>query len=152
LLPRVCDGAKLPYTLQVQPPQRHPEQEAQPGHGDVAGADAHAGLGQVKLEPADVLERGGLGRSLQKPPETLTGPNVASLRACTELARVHVFDHTLTQRGDSLGCLTRHGPTPLVVRSGSGNFQAWYKHNGERRRIRPWPEKPIDVLGRGYTV
>jgi hypothetical protein len=23
---------------------------------------------------------------------------------CTELARVHVFDHTLTQRGDSFGC------------------------------------------------
>ena len=29
---------------------------------------------------------------------------LAWLRQRTKLARVHVFDHTLTQRGDSLGC------------------------------------------------
>ena len=28
--------------------------------------------------------------------------------------------------------MTRHGKTPLIVRSGSGNYQAWYRHNGER--------------------
>src|SRR5262245_35374768 len=27
--------------------------------------------------------------------------------------------------------LARHGNTPFVVRSGSGNWQAWYRHNGE---------------------
>ena len=48
--------------------------------------------------------------------------------------------------------LDRHGKTPVVARSGSGNFQAWYKHNGERRQIRPWPELPIDILGGGFVV
>ena len=39
----------------IQPPQRHPEQEPQPGHDAVAVADAHIGLGQLQLEQADVL-------------------------------------------------------------------------------------------------
>src|SRR5208337_3972550 len=85
---------------EVQTPERHPEQEAQPGHDDVAGADAHAALGQVQLEPADVLERGRLGRSLQKRRKPLAAADVAPLRARAQLARIHVFDHTLTQRGD----------------------------------------------------
>jgi hypothetical protein len=33
--------------------------------------------------------------------------------------------------------LDRHGATPIIVRSGSGNHQAWYRHNGEHRLIRP---------------
>lgn len=48
--------------------------------------------------------------------------------------------------------LARHGPTPFIVRSGSGNFQAWYRHNGEKRRVRPEPDKPIDILGDGFVV
>ena len=35
---------------EVETPQCHPEQEAQPGHDDIAGADAHADLGQVQLD------------------------------------------------------------------------------------------------------
>jgi len=50
---------------------------------------------------------------------------------------------------DALG---RHGPTPLVIRSGSGNWQAWYRNGGEPRRVRPWADKPIDILGDGFTV
>ncbi|MGO4619059.1 bifunctional DNA primase/polymerase [Ensifer sp. 2YAB10] len=48
--------------------------------------------------------------------------------------------------------LSRHGHTPFIVRSGSGNFQAWYRHNGEKRRVRPDPGRPIDILGDGYVV
>jgi len=48
--------------------------------------------------------------------------------------------------------LSRHGPTPFIVRSGSGHYQAWYRHNGERRRVRPDPARPIDILGDGYVV
>ena len=29
--------------------------------------------------------------------------------------------------------LDRHGRTPLIARTGSGKFRAYYKHNGERR-------------------
>ena len=48
--------------------------------------------------------------------------------------------------------LSRHGLTPLVARTGSGHFQAWYRHNGERRRIRPDRNVPIDILGSGFVV
>lgn len=44
------------------------------------------------------------------------------------------------------------GETPFIVRSGSGNFQAWYRHNGEKRRVRPDPSRPIDILGDGFVV
>src|SRR5215211_4402772 len=47
----------------------------------------------------------------------------------------------------------RHGASPFVVRSGSGNYHAWYRHAGERRLIRPWGrELPIDLLGAGFVV
>jgi Bifunctional DNA primase/polymerase, N-terminal/Primase C terminal 1 (PriCT-1) len=45
----------------------------------------------------------------------------------------------------------RHGQTPIVVRSGSGNFQGWYRHAGESRLIRP-TAAPIDILGGGFIV
>lgn len=48
--------------------------------------------------------------------------------------------------------LAEHGSTPFIVRSGSGNWQAWYRHNGETRKVRPDPEKPIDILGDGFVV
>lgn len=48
--------------------------------------------------------------------------------------------------------MTRHGQSPLIVRSGSGNYQAWYRHNGEGRLIRPDPNLPIDILGGGFVV
>ena len=48
--------------------------------------------------------------------------------------------------------LARHGPTPIIVRSGSGNFQGWYRYNGEKRSIRPDRGMPIDILGGGYVV
>ena len=41
---------------------------------------------------------------------------------------------------------------PLVVGSGSGKYHAYYRHNGERRRIRPWRGLPIDLLGEGGLV
>ncbi len=48
--------------------------------------------------------------------------------------------------------LAVYGDTPFLVRSGSGNFQAWYRHNGETRSIRPLPDLPVDILGGGYVV
>jgi hypothetical protein len=40
----------------------------------------------------------------------------------------------------------------VVVRSGSGKWHAWYKHNGEPRKIRPWRGLAIDVLGGGVVI
>ena len=86
----------------IQSPQRHAEQEPQPGHDAVAIADAHASLGQVQLEAADVLECGRVGGPLHKRREPLAAADMASLRARTELARIHVLDHALAQRADSI--------------------------------------------------
>jgi hypothetical protein len=42
----------------------------------------------------------------------------------------------------------RHGPSPIIVQTHSEKFPALYRHNGERRIIRPWGEElEIDILG-----
>lgn len=48
--------------------------------------------------------------------------------------------------------LDRHGKTPLIVKTGSGHYQAWYRWRGEGRMIRPEPTRPIDILGGGFVV
>lgn len=48
--------------------------------------------------------------------------------------------------------LDRYGSTPVIVRSGSGNYQAWYRNSGEKRLIRPEADQPIDILGNGFVV
>jgi hypothetical protein len=72
--------------------------------------------------------------------------------ACGERSGVTVLD--VDSRDDRLlaDAFAEYGPTPVVVRSGSGNFQGWYRHNGEGRKIRPDKTRPIDILGSGYVV
>jgi hypothetical protein len=65
---------------------------------------------------------------------------------------VTVLDVDSRDERELADALDRHGATPVVVRSGGGKFQAWYRHSGERRQIRPDPSRPIDVLGGGYVV
>lgn len=48
--------------------------------------------------------------------------------------------------------IERFGETPVVIRTPSDKHKLWYRHNGERRRIRPISGLPIDVLGAGFTV
>ena len=47
--------------------------------------------------------------------------------------------------------LTCHGNTPFIVRTGGG-YHAYYSHAGERRLIRPYNDKPVDILGGGFVV
>ncbi|MBB5755138.1 bifunctional DNA primase/polymerase [Prosthecomicrobium pneumaticum] len=67
-------------------------------------------------------------------------------------SRISVLDVDTKDENVLADAMAVHGPTPIVVRSGSGHWQAWYRHNGERRRIRPDPSRPIDVLGSGFVV
>jgi Bifunctional DNA primase/polymerase, N-terminal len=49
--------------------------------------------------------------------------------------------------------INRHGQPAIIVRTASGKFHHLYRYNGERRRIRPWAERPIDLLGdNGYAL
>ena len=67
-------------------------------------------------------------------------------------SRLTVLDIDSPKDRDLADALDRHGPTPIIVRSGSGNFQGWYRWNGEQRLIRSEPDKPIDILGGGFVV
>ena len=44
------------------------------------------------------------------------------------------------------------GSSPILWRTGSGNFAMPFRYNGEARRIRPVPGLPIDILGGGFAV
>lgn len=48
--------------------------------------------------------------------------------------------------------LAKHGNTPVIIRTASGKFHAWYRHNREARKIRPDKSAPIDILGGGYAI
>lgn len=72
--------------------------------------------------------------------------------ACGKRSGITVVDVDSPDERELADALDRFGPTPLLVRSGSGNHQAWYRHNGERRKIRPDKSRPWDILGGGYVV
>src|ERR1700756_4504169 len=74
----------------------------QTGHDPIAVADAGPALDEVQLKSADLVGGCRIGRTLQPNSEPLATVNVAALRVLVELARCHVFDHTLTQRTDSV--------------------------------------------------
>ena len=67
-------------------------------------------------------------------------------------SRVTVLDVDSKDERILADALDHHGKTPVIVRTGSGKHHAWYRYNGERRRIRPWRGLPIDLLGGGFVV
>ena len=49
--------------------------------------------------------------------------------------------------------LADFGPTPVVIRTASGKYHAWYRHNGEKRKIRSQGfSGPVDILGGGMSL
>jgi hypothetical protein len=71
---------------------------------------------------------------------------------CGPRSKVTVLDIDTSSDVVLGNAITRHGRTPILVRTASGKWHAWYRHNGERRRIRPFPGLPIDILGDGGFV
>jgi hypothetical protein len=67
-------------------------------------------------------------------------------------SRVSVLDVDTNDERVLADAISRHGSTPIVVRTASGKFHAIYKHNGEYRKIRPFGALPIDLLGIGGFV
>ena len=64
-------------------------------------------LDQVQLKLAHLVGGCRIGRAFESGGKPLATGNVATLRVRVELARSHVFDHTLTQRTD--GVSLAHG-------------------------------------------
>jgi hypothetical protein len=71
---------------------------------------------------------------------------------CGNHSGVTVLDVDTTDERVLADAIDRHGKTQIIVRSGSGHLQGWYRHNGERRWVRPRRDVPIDILGAGYVV
>lgn len=72
--------------------------------------------------------------------------------ACGKRTGITVLDVDSPDERLLADCLSEFGPSPFIVRSGSGNFQAWYRHSGEKRRVRHDTQRPIDILGGGFVV
>ena len=69
------------------------------------------------------------------------------------LSNITVLDIDSTDERIAGDAIRRHGQPAIVTRTASGKCHLLYRYNGERRRIRPWPELPIDVLGdNGYAL
>ena len=93
-----------------------------------------------------------------------TGPNLSRELAEGKFAGASAFGFACKRAGLTIvdvdtpdenvlaDALAEYGDTPVIVRSGSNHFQAWYRNDGEPRKIRPDKEKPIDILGGGYVV
>jgi hypothetical protein len=72
---------------------------------------------------------------------------------CGPRSRITVLDVDTTDERVLADALDRHGRTPVVVHTASSKWHAYYRHNGERRRIRPWPDLAIDLLGaNGFVI
>jgi hypothetical protein len=65
---------------------------------------------------------------------------------------ISVLDIDTADEGVLQRALAAFGATPLIVKTGSGHYHAWYSHNDERRLIRPWEGQPIDILGSGFVI
>src|SRR5262249_51898953 len=65
--------------------------------------------------------------------------------------RITVLDVDTTSENVLADAMQRYGQSPLVVRT-KGGPHAYYRHDGERRQIRPDKSKPVDILGAGLVV
>jgi Bifunctional DNA primase/polymerase, N-terminal/Primase C terminal 1 (PriCT-1) len=71
---------------------------------------------------------------------------------CGERSKITVLDVDTDDERVLADALTRHGKSPVIIRTARRRYQAWYRWSGEQRRIRPHAEKPIDILGGGVVV
>ena len=68
-------------------------------------------------------------------------------------SNVTVLDIDTTDERVAADAIRQHGQPAIITRTASRKFHLLYRYNGERRRIRPWPELPIDLLGdNGYAL
>ena len=67
-------------------------------------------------------------------------------------SRITALDIDTPSEEVLISALDRHGQSPIIIRTGSGNYQAWYRWDGEGRMVRPDPKVPIDILGGGFVV
>ena len=72
--------------------------------------------------------------------------------ACGPRSKVTLLDVDSADERALADALSIYGRTPLISRTASGGYHAWFRYNGEGRLIRPAPDKPLDILGGGVAV
>ena len=68
---------------------------------------------------------------------------------CGHFNRLTVVDVDDQRDTELQYALDTFGQSPVIVRTASGKHHAYYRHGGERRRIRPLEGHAIDILGEG---
>ena len=68
---------------------------------------------------------------------------------CGRHNRLTLVDIDSAEGSELQYALDRFGPSPVIVRTASGKHHVYYRHDGERRRIRPIRGHAIDILGEG---
>ncbi|WP_417592528.1 bifunctional DNA primase/polymerase [Parasphingorhabdus sp.] len=71
---------------------------------------------------------------------------------CGKRSKLSILDIDTPSENFLADSLKRFGPSPIIARTPSGGFHAWYKHNGEGRKIRPEKGSPFDILGGGVAI
>lgn len=71
---------------------------------------------------------------------------------CGPRSRITVVDVDSPDESVLREAMAIFGETPVIWRTGSGNFALTYRHRGEARRIRPIDGLPIDLLGSDLAV
>src|SRR5262249_14611205 len=72
--------------------------------------------------------------------------------ACGRQSKVTLADIDTADEKVLADALSVYGDSPIISRTASGGIHAWYRHNGEGRRIKRPGDLPIDILGGGYAV
>ena len=110
--------------------------------------------GEVKRGPlVSHYNRMGLRASRQMALRFPDAPGLAAMAGTRNRFTVIDIDES-GAKGERLLADTQRqfGNSKVIVRTGSGGFHAYYRHNGEGRKIRPDPRKPIDLIGGGPIV
>jgi bifunctional DNA primase/polymerase-like protein len=71
---------------------------------------------------------------------------------CGHRSRITLLDIDSPDEKIVSEAITAFGESPVIWRTGSGNYAMPFRYNDEARRIRPVPGLPIDILGDGYAV
>jgi len=71
---------------------------------------------------------------------------------CGQRNRITALDVDTPDRTAFDRALKECGDTAILIQTASGKFQAWYRWNEERRKIRPIDGEAIDILGGGVCI
>ena len=115
--------------------------------------NATADNGSRKIPGVTNYQRMGLPASRQLVLKGLDADGIACMAGARNKLSVVDIDATGAEADRLMAEAQRlHGRSRFIVRSGRGGLHAYYRYNGEERKIRPDPRRPIDILGGGVVV